>query len=169
MGRFVGKDPIGYAGGLNVYAYAPNPTGWIDPLGLSNCKCPCIGKPAGSVDTPYGPALQGNSPEALAAIGQVQGGATLYGAGYRAGTMGKSQAAEAQFWSLEHPDSPSYAQRYGIPQENIENANFIETGILKPDTTFVTRSAPAVGSNAGGGIEVVTPAHGVSLKTFSTR
>ena len=39
--------------------------------------------------------------------------------------MGKSQAAEAQFWSLEHPDSPSYAQRYGIPQENIANANFV--------------------------------------------
>ena len=26
-------------GGHNVYAYAPNPVGWIDPLGLSN-NCP---------------------------------------------------------------------------------------------------------------------------------
>ena len=34
VGRFVGKDPIGYAGGLNVYQYAPNPIGWVDPLGL---------------------------------------------------------------------------------------------------------------------------------------
>ncbi|WP_153101231.1 RHS repeat domain-containing protein [Paraburkholderia hayleyella] len=34
VGRFVGKDPIGYAGGLNTYQYTPNPTGWIDPLGL---------------------------------------------------------------------------------------------------------------------------------------
>ncbi|CAI8926274.1 RHS repeat-associated core domain-containing protein [Pseudomonas sp. IT-196MI5] len=35
VGRFIGKDPIGFAGGLNVYAYAPNPAGWVDPLGLS--------------------------------------------------------------------------------------------------------------------------------------
>uniref|UniRef100_UPI00210B0EFD RHS repeat-associated core domain-containing protein n=1 Tax=Pseudomonas sp. H1h TaxID=1397280 RepID=UPI00210B0EFD len=35
VGRFVSKDPISYAGGLNLYAYAPNPTGWIDPLGLT--------------------------------------------------------------------------------------------------------------------------------------
>ncbi|MFA8330530.1 RHS repeat-associated core domain-containing protein, partial [Burkholderia ubonensis] len=41
-GRFVSKDPIGLAGGINVYQYAPNPTGWIDPLGLT-CKCPCPG------------------------------------------------------------------------------------------------------------------------------
>ena len=33
-GRFVSKDPISYAGGLNLYAYAPNPVEWVDPLGL---------------------------------------------------------------------------------------------------------------------------------------
>jgi RHS repeat-associated protein len=35
VGRFISKDPIGYSGGLNLYHYVPNPTGWIDPLGLS--------------------------------------------------------------------------------------------------------------------------------------
>ena len=35
VGRFISKDPISYAGGLSLYAYAPNPTGWVDPLGLS--------------------------------------------------------------------------------------------------------------------------------------
>ncbi|NTX19499.1 hypothetical protein HT748_08285 [Burkholderia cepacia] len=34
-GRFISKDPIGLQGGLNAYQYAPNPTLWIDPLGLS--------------------------------------------------------------------------------------------------------------------------------------
>ncbi|EXB48552.1 RHS repeat-associated core domain protein [Acinetobacter sp. 1000160] len=35
VGRFISKDPIGLLGGNNVYAYAPNPVGWIDPLGLN--------------------------------------------------------------------------------------------------------------------------------------
>ncbi|SQH33894.1 putative Rhs family protein [Pseudomonas mucidolens] len=35
VGRSIGKDPIGFAGGLNVYAYAPNPVEWIDQLGLA--------------------------------------------------------------------------------------------------------------------------------------
>ncbi|CAI3802040.1 hypothetical protein GLGCALEP_02888 [Pseudomonas sp. MM221] len=35
VGRFVGKDPIGYAGGLNLYIYADSPINWLDPLGLA--------------------------------------------------------------------------------------------------------------------------------------
>ncbi|ATZ13315.1 RHS domain-containing protein [Erwinia amylovora] len=38
VGRFTTQDPVGLAGGLNLYAYAPNPYGWVDPLGLSRCK-----------------------------------------------------------------------------------------------------------------------------------
>ncbi|WP_105265888.1 RHS repeat-associated core domain-containing protein [Escherichia sp. MOD1-EC6099] len=33
-GRFLSSDPIGLAGGINLYRYAPNALGWIDPLGL---------------------------------------------------------------------------------------------------------------------------------------
>ncbi|MCT7304625.1 RHS repeat-associated core domain-containing protein [Ralstonia wenshanensis] len=35
-GRFISKDPIGLAGGLNAHEYAPNPVSWIDPRGLQN-------------------------------------------------------------------------------------------------------------------------------------
>ncbi len=38
-GRFISKDPIGLTGGVNVYQYAPNPIGWVDPVGLSCCNC----------------------------------------------------------------------------------------------------------------------------------
>ncbi|WP_436023270.1 RHS repeat-associated core domain-containing protein, partial [Trinickia sp. LjRoot230] len=34
IGRFISHDPIGLAGGDNLYQYAPNPLQWIDPLGL---------------------------------------------------------------------------------------------------------------------------------------
>jgi RHS repeat-associated protein len=33
VGRFITQDPIGLDGGLNLYRYVPNPTGWIDPWG----------------------------------------------------------------------------------------------------------------------------------------
>lgn len=37
-GRFTLPDPIGLAGGLNLYAYVKNPFTWIDPLGLAECS-----------------------------------------------------------------------------------------------------------------------------------
>ncbi|HID3653274.1 TPA: RHS repeat-associated core domain-containing protein [Serratia marcescens] len=33
IGRFTQHDPIGLAGGINLYQYAPNPLGWVDPWG----------------------------------------------------------------------------------------------------------------------------------------
>ncbi|MER0209553.1 RHS repeat-associated core domain-containing protein [Brenneria sp. L4-2C] len=36
-GRFTQSDPIGLAGGINLYQYAPNALTWIDPLGLAKC------------------------------------------------------------------------------------------------------------------------------------
>ncbi|EJM86605.1 RHS repeat-associated core domain-containing protein [Pseudomonas sp. GM60] len=39
VGRYLTPDPVKLAGGLNGYRYALNPTGWVDPLGLSG-NCP---------------------------------------------------------------------------------------------------------------------------------
>jgi len=36
VGRFTTQDPIGLLGGDNLYQYAPNPMGWVDPLGLAS-------------------------------------------------------------------------------------------------------------------------------------
>ncbi|MFN3359057.1 MAG: RHS repeat-associated core domain-containing protein [Pseudomonas sp.] len=35
VGRFTTPDPVGLMGGLNAYAYSPNPIFWFDPLGLT--------------------------------------------------------------------------------------------------------------------------------------
>ncbi len=35
-GRFIHQDPIGLAGGVNLFQYAVNPVNWIDPLGLTS-------------------------------------------------------------------------------------------------------------------------------------
>ena len=44
VGRYLTPDPVKLAGGLNQYQYALNPTGWVDPLGLSG-NCPAPNKP----------------------------------------------------------------------------------------------------------------------------
>ncbi|GGC25567.1 hypothetical protein GCM10011572_53710 [Pseudoduganella buxea] len=55
--RYITADPIGLLGGMNPYQYAPNPTGWIDPLGLRNKNkkksCPaCSGTPCVGTKNP---------------------------------------------------------------------------------------------------------------------
>ena len=55
--RYITADPIGLLGGMNAYQYAPNPTGWIDPLGLRPTKkkaaCPiCSGTPCKGTQNP---------------------------------------------------------------------------------------------------------------------
>lgn len=39
IGRFISPDPIGLLGGVNEFVYAVNPTGWVDPYGLTR-RCP---------------------------------------------------------------------------------------------------------------------------------
>ncbi|WP_010568062.1 RHS repeat domain-containing protein, partial [Pseudomonas extremaustralis] len=57
IGRYLTPDPVKLAGGINAYQYVPNPTGWVDPLGLSSCPgadgckpTATARKPAESVD-----------------------------------------------------------------------------------------------------------------------
>lgn len=107
--------------------------------------------------------MQGTDAASVAARGEIQGGARIW----RTGTTGKSNAAEGQFWTTEHPSTPGFADRYGIPEGNVANADFIESAVVKPGTPFVTRPAPGVGSNRGGGIEVVVPEGGVTMCSFS--
>ena len=38
VGMFISRDPIGLLGGNNVFQYAPNPIGWIDPYGLAKAR-----------------------------------------------------------------------------------------------------------------------------------
>ena len=48
MGMFTTRDPIGLMGGMNVFQYAPNPVGWIDPFGLKCVKDKTTSYNAGS-------------------------------------------------------------------------------------------------------------------------
>ncbi|WP_315866605.1 RHS repeat-associated core domain-containing protein [Pseudomonas sp. JV414] len=64
IGRYLTPDPIKLAGGLNQYQYTPNPTGWVDPLGLSTCPggdgCE---KPSFGEQDPLDTAVAGGEPQ----------------------------------------------------------------------------------------------------------
>nr|WP_306173567.1 RHS repeat-associated core domain-containing protein [Limnobacter humi] len=51
-GQFISQDPIGLAGGLNLYQYAPNPVTWVDLWGLTS-------KEEHGVSRKYGPHEKG--------------------------------------------------------------------------------------------------------------
>ncbi|MGY2363771.1 RHS repeat-associated core domain-containing protein, partial [Pseudomonas azotoformans] len=52
IGRYLTPDPVKLAGGINAYQYVTNPTGWIDPLGLSNCPEGGICKSQARIEEP---------------------------------------------------------------------------------------------------------------------
>ena len=54
VGRYLTPDPVKLAGGINAYQYVPNPTGWVDPLGL-NANCPGSIKKNPACSTPSEP------------------------------------------------------------------------------------------------------------------
>jgi hypothetical protein len=48
-----------------------------------------------------------------------------------------------------------------------KNIDFLESAIVKKDATFITRPAPGVGKNVGGGIEIVIPQNSSAITVES--
>lgn len=82
---------------------------------------------------------------------------------YRGGTLGRSNTTNAQFWATENPLTPGYADKYGV---DFSKLDYIIKGKLKSGSSFVTRPAPGLGNNSGGGIEIVTPPGSVEFDYF---
>jgi RHS repeat-associated protein len=70
-GRFTQQDPIGLAGGINLYQYAPNALGWVDPWGLMKCSthdriindANKVASPGGHITPKQAQILKGNLPK----------------------------------------------------------------------------------------------------------
>ncbi|WP_321788560.1 RHS repeat-associated core domain-containing protein [Paraburkholderia sp. J94] len=112
-GRFVSKDPIGLAGGINVYAYAPNPTGWVDPFGLK-CGIPFGFKSFGQFKQ-FGQALQAGLSKAgfPGATSYMQGSATS-GVSFSTGQPFDVGRVSDFDVAISHPDLYERAEALGI-------------------------------------------------------
>lgn len=117
------------------------------------------------IQTPYGIVKQTKSIEALKLRREVLEGKKLY----RIGTRNRSQSGKtAQFWATEQPFTNEYADKFGIPPENVRESNFVEKGRIDPDTNFIVRKAPGYEDHAGGGLEIVVEAGGVIVETHTS-
>ena len=89
IGRFTTPDPIGLAGGLNLYLYSTNPLTWIDPYGL-NPKDLVRYKPKDSVT----PKAGGRGTAINRAWGEERGGGKGAGDQHRSGFVALSPVCE---------------------------------------------------------------------------
>lgn len=117
-----------------------------------------------AIATQHGMALQGPSAEALAALNQVQNGSPLY----RAGTFGRQNAMEGQFWSLQNPSTTvGYADQMGMPGPAGQSFDWVIRGQLLPGQPVITRPAPGLGVNSGGAMEAVVNPGAVRVEWFT--
>jgi hypothetical protein len=130
-------------------------------LGSTTDDCAKSGTGKGNtIKTPYGDAVQSDSQEAAQIRDYVNGGGRLY----KTGELMESNAANSQFWSPTNPlTNPNYADSYGLAKSNVD---FVIGGTSNPGTPFITRIAPPVPPNLGGGIEIVTNPNGVNITFF---
>jgi RHS repeat-associated protein len=118
-GRFITQDPISLRGGINLYRYAPNPNGWIDPLGLDGADLNFIKK--------------GLPAEALGYYDPMPGYFTVAGHGNPAGYI-KDEFTGRHIYAQELSDrirnSPNY--RRGMPVDLLVcHAGRAESGLAQ--------------------------------------
>ena len=115
IAHYLTQDPIGFAGGVNLYQYAPSSTTWIDPLGLS--KYVVIGEGQASVEA-YAVAMRQKFPsDEFRTIGKEW-----------PGLMKTSGASRFPIGSPEWEITALNANADWIVQRHIEGYTFIDVG-----------------------------------------
>jgi len=113
VGRYLTPDPVKLAGGVNGYRYAMNPTGWVDPLGLSDCPggdgCDLPGDggedPAGEVWVDEGQVILPSPADARQYLyrGDLRRSNEIFEEGFM--SLGKSTDLSLHVWDNKNPPS----------------------------------------------------------------
>ena len=176
-GQFTQQDPIGLLGGINNYRYAPNPSGWVDPLGLA-CKelklsdiDPALAKhleklPAGSyrilreVDTPSTGGFANNKAVEIELLDDIKGyryyggDAKKEGGFVAIGDLPKGMQAKRQTLAL----SPFYDEHGKSVYNNMDN--IVDVQIGKGSKVLLGEVGPQSSRSGklykGGGTQILT-------------
>jgi RHS repeat-associated protein len=136
-GRYITKDPIGLAGGFNLYTYAPASTIWIDPLGLTEEKddsCPC----AGTATVHWYDTRNRDNAYGHYSVETQVGGKTLHT--HQLGAPGSTTRISNDLGNLPQPTG---SHTFELP--NAANArNFQESLLNKPGPPYDTKERSCV-------------------------
>jgi len=146
--RFINPDPIGFAGGLNWYAYVGNnPVDYVDPLGLLTAVV--VGGP--------GPANQNNpsgSPNFFGHVSIATTGNGVYSFGTRPEDLGGSFTDYLK-WQATYRDSTVYVLNTNPDQEKAIN-DYLESQKENPIELYPDNCANRVINALGAGGIVLT-------------
>jgi RHS repeat-associated protein len=127
-GRFIHQDPIGLAGGVNLFQYAVNPVNWVDPLGLTGKDCAPITDPAKLLPPPReSNSWMPNTPLESNIVGSD--GMTVY----RAHGQGR---ATGGWVTLEPPPNQSYVRKELAVHPDWNDATHYSEIQLAPGTRY---------------------------------
>jgi RHS repeat-associated protein len=123
-GRFISKDPVGLAGGINVFSYAVNPVEWIDPLGLSG-DCPTMINPR-RLKSRQGPSeMTGNKIKRYTSVMRAQDG---YGA---FPPIEAADVGDEEFIIIDGHHRAEAAIRAGLPKVPVNVSTVLPTQAVK--------------------------------------
>jgi RHS repeat-associated protein len=166
-GRFISPDPIGLAGGLNLFAYCDNdPVNSVDPSGLNPVVLPALAEAGATVETgiaAVGVALQ-QAGAAIARTGAVAVAGVktaLQGIGTNLGLSGVGASCSAL------SGGGADLQPTGTPSNNGGGADLQPTGTSSNNGGGADLQPTATSSDSGGGIDLLPEAarhHGNDLQ-----
>jgi RHS repeat-associated protein len=164
-GRFLTQDPIGLLGGLNSYAYAPNPLGWSDPLGLKTAcpvapTCdPCAGKnPAAWARQWQGHGDYKGRDDwkniVLEEDTEIYGGAPGQSGFYFSGdTINKSGLSKTKLWqSVQVLKNRRFGYRPAVQKYRVKKDTCVAVSIAQAQ-----KSTSTLTFGSGGGIQYFLP------------
>lgn len=162
-GRFITADPIGLAGGLNNYQYVVNPTGWVDPLGLSDKKGSCPGGKGSEI------GLTGNGEVDSAPSIDTNGGLDWESVVPKKGKYkGQSREEHVRLHNVDNVAKPNHGVFYGdgvdITNKAWSRAKDLD---IKPDADgnlFVPMNATLTGRAGGQAADSGELFYGVHIK-----